>query len=65
MKLETVEDYNNELNDMDKTLTEMEEYIKKHPERLGYAGNYKTLKYIYEIYSQDKIDFVNELNDMD
>lgn len=43
----------------------MEEYIKKHPQRLGYAGNYKTLKYIYEIYDQDKIDFINELNDMD
>lgn len=65
MRLETLEDYNNELNDMKKTLNEMEEYIKKHPERLGYAGNYETLKYIYEIYLENKINFINDLNDMD
>lgn len=65
MKLETLEDYNNELNDIQKTLAEMEEYIKKHPERLGYAGNYETLKHIYEIYLKDKINFINDLNDMD
>lgn len=50
MKLKTLEDYNNELNDMQKTLAEMEEYIRKHPERLGYAGNYETLNHIYKIY---------------
>lgn len=60
MKLETLEDYNNELNDIQKTLYEMEEYIKKHPERLGYAGNYETLKYVYEIYLTDKISFIND-----
>lgn len=65
MRLKTLEDYNNELNDMKKTLNEMEEYIKKHPEKLGYAGNYETLKYIYGIYLENKISFINDLNDMD
>lgn len=65
MRLKTLEDYNNELNDMKKTLNEMEEYIKKHPEKLGYAGNYETLKYIYGIYLKNKISFINDLNDMD
>ena len=44
MKFETLEDYDIELTSMKQTLTEMEDYIQEHPERLGYAGNYQTLQ---------------------
>lgn len=64
IKLETLEDYDRELTSMEKTLTEMEEFIKEHPERLGYAGNYETLKYIYGIIVQERADYVNELSDI-
>lgn len=64
MKFKTLEDYDTELVSIKKSLNEMEEYIKEHPERLGYAGNRKTLKYIYDIYIQNRIDFVRELNDI-
>lgn len=58
-KFETLEDYDRELANMKQSLDEMDEYIKEHPERLGYAENRKTLKYIYDIYVQNRIDFIN------
>lgn len=64
LKLETLEDYDRELTKIKNLLARMESHIEKHPERLGYAGNYKTLKYIYDIYVKNRIDFVNELNDI-
>lgn len=62
MKLETLEDFDRELEDMEKSLAEMEEYIEKHPERLGTQGNYETYKYVYNVFKNDKQDFIKDLN---
>ena len=64
MLLKTLEDYDRELSKMENTLTRMEKYIEKHPEKLGYAGNYETLKYIYNIYKQERTEFVEDLTDI-
>ena len=64
MKFETLEDYDIELTSMKQTLAEMEDYIQEHPERLGYAGNYQTLKYVFEIYLQNRNEFIEELNEI-
>ena len=54
VKLVNLEDYDRELNSMKNTLRKMEAYIEEHPERLGYAGNYKTLKIVHDIISQER-----------
>ena len=64
IKLETLEDYDREITSMKQTLTEMEAYIKEHPERLGYAGNYETYKYVYNIIVQERAEYVEELSDI-
>ncbi len=64
IKLETLEDYDRELTKMENLLTKMESYIEEHPERLGYAGNYETLKYVYGIIVQERAEYVQELSDI-
>lgn len=64
MKLTSLEDYDKELIDMEESLAEMEEYIKEHPERLGYAGNYETYKYVYNIFKNDKLEFIAQLTEI-
>lgn len=63
VKLVNLEDYDRELNSMKNTLRKMEAYIEEHPERLGYAGNYKTLKIVHDIISQEREEYVQELTD--
>ena len=62
MKYKTLEKYDKELKEMEETLTEMEEYIEKHPEKFGTKGNYETYKYVYNIFKDDKTDFINQTN---
>ena len=64
IKLKNLEDYDRELTKMENLLTEMEDYIEEHPERHGYAGNYKTLKIVYGIIVQERAEYVNELSDI-
>ncbi|WP_295602208.1 hypothetical protein [uncultured Methanobrevibacter sp.] len=64
IKLVTLEDYDREITKMENLLTKMEAYIKEHPERLGYAGNYKTLKIVYDIIFQEREEYVHELTDI-
>ena len=65
MLFKTIEEFNKELNEMQIEIDDTEEYLKKHPNEYGTLGNFKTMQELYEIFKQDKIDFVNELNDMD
>lgn len=62
MLFTTIERYNKELEDMKIELKETKEYLENHPEKLGTRGNYNTLKYLYNLFNQDKIDFIKEMN---
>lgn len=64
IKLITLEDYDKELTSMKQTLTEMDAFIKEHPERLGYAGNRKTLKIVHDIIANEREEYVRELSDI-
>lgn len=62
MVFDTLEDYDKELNEMETDLSEMEAYLQKHPDKFGTQGNYETYKYVYDIYKNDKIRFIEEIN---
>lgn len=62
MLFTTIERYNKELEDMKLELKETKEYLENHPEKHGTRGNYNTLKYLYNLFNQDKIDFIKEMN---
>lgn len=47
---------------METDLSEMEAYLQKHPDKFGTQGNYETYKYVYDIYKNDKIRFIEEIN---
>lgn len=64
MRYETLEEYNEELNEMESSLAEMEEYLEEHPEKFGTRGNYETYKYVYNIYKNEKMEFLNEINEI-
>ena len=63
MIFSTIERYNEELKDMQQELDETNEYLKKHPEKHGTKGNYETLKYLYGLFSEDRINFIKDTND--
>lgn len=58
----TIEEYDKELKDMELELKETEEYLKNHPEKQGTKGNYETMKYLYNLISQNRIEFIKEIN---
>ena len=62
MKFKTLEDYDDYLNGLQKDLEKISKYLKEHPESLGTKGNYETLEHIYNIYSNNKLEFIQELN---
>ena len=64
MVFETLEDYNAELRKIRVLLNEMEEYMKTHPEKIGYANNYKTLKHVYNLIECEKSDFIKKINEI-
>ncbi len=64
MLFRTIEEYDKELKEMEIEIEDIKEYLKKHPEQYGTLGNFKTMKELYEIFKQDKIDFIQDVNDM-
>ena len=62
MKYRTLEKYDKELKSMEKTMHEMETFIAEHPNEIGTQGNYETYKYVYNIFKEDKIDFIKQTN---
>nr|WP_295001734.1 hypothetical protein [uncultured Methanobrevibacter sp.] len=64
IKLITLEDYDREITKMENLLVKMDAFIKEHPERLGYAGNRKTLKIVHDIIVQEREEYVRELSDI-
>lgn len=65
MTFNTLESFDKELSDMEKTLKEMEEYLIDHPEKQGTQGNYETLKYVYNIFKNDKKRFIENISEID
>ena len=64
IKLITLEDYDREKTKMENLLVKMDAFIKEHPERLGYAGNRKTLKIVHDIIANEREEYVRELSDI-
>ena len=64
MKFKTLEDYDNYLSGIQKDLDEMAEYLKEHPEKLGTRGNYETLKDFHEIFANNRLEFIQELSEI-
>lgn len=64
MKFETIEDYDDYLNGIQKDLDEIGKYLKEHPESLGTKGNYETLESLYDIYTNNKLEFIQKLNEI-
>ena len=64
MKLKTIEDYDNYLNELETDLKDIEDYLKGHPEKQGTRGNYETLKYLYDIYENNRKKFIQNLNEI-
>ena len=62
MKERTLENYDKELRDLETLFVEIEEYLKEHPESQGTAGNYETLKYVYNIHKENREKFICNVN---
>ena len=59
MLFNTIEEYNNDLNDIESRLHSMEERMKQYPERKGIAINYNSFKQLHDIGENTKVHFNN------
>lgn len=64
MKFETIEDYDKYLAELEEDLNDMDKYLTEHPEKLGTRGNYETLQYLYSIYKNNKIKFIQDISEI-
>ncbi|MBQ7927425.1 MAG: hypothetical protein IJ287_01570 [Methanobrevibacter sp.] len=64
MKFKTIEEYDNYLNEIKQDLEEIAEYLKEHPESQGTKGNYETIKHIFDIYNNNRYNFIQKLNEI-
>ena len=64
MKFETIEDYDNYLDELEKELKDIDDYLKQHPEKQGTRGNYETMEYVYEIYKINRLKFIPRINEI-
>lgn len=62
MEFKTIEEYNEDVKDMEENLKKMEELIEKHSDKEGLQGNYETYKYAYDILKKDRIRFIDNIN---
>ena len=58
MIFNTIEEYDNELNEMHFRLKGMKERMKQHPERTCIELNYNSFKQLYDIISKDREDYL-------
>ena len=63
MLFNTIEEYNNDLNDIESRLHSMEERMKQYPERKGIAINYNSFKQLHDIILKDREDYVKMLGE--
>lgn len=60
----TLEEYNKELAYMEKMLSRMEKRIQENSNEIGTQGNYNSMKYLYNHFSEDKQDFISMMNEI-
>ena len=46
MKFKTIEEYDNNINDLNKKLRKFKKYVDEHHEKIGVQGNYKAIKHV-------------------
>jgi hypothetical protein len=63
MLFNTIEEYNNDLNDIESRLHSMEERMKQYTERKGIAINYNSFKQLHDIILKDREDYVKMLGE--
>ncbi len=62
MGFKTIEEYNEDVKDMEENLKKMEELIEKHSDKKCLQGNYETYKYAYDILKKDRMRFIDTVN---
>lgn len=60
MIFNTIEEYDNELNEIKSRLDDMEDSLEKYPERIWNKGNRDALQNLYDIISKDREDFIKK-----
>ena len=63
MMFNTIEEYDNELTEINARLVNMEERMEKYPDRHWIKGNYNALKQIYDIILKDCEKFLDIMGD--
>jgi len=62
MKLNSIEDYNHEIEKLDGEIEEIAKYVKKFPEKQGVKGNLEILQFIQKELI-DQREMLRKLND--
>lgn len=60
MKLETLDDFNREIRELEKEIDSIEKYIEESPEKQGVKGNLETLYYVYNELLERKKSFLKK-----
>ena len=63
MLFNTIEEYDNDLNDIESRLHSMEERMKQYPERKGIAINYNSFKQLHDIILKDREDYLKMIGE--
>lgn len=63
MMFNTIEEYDDELNEIKSRLEDMEERMEKYPERIWNKGNHDSLQNVYDIISKDREDYLRMMEE--
>lgn len=63
MLFNTIDEYDNELTDIESRLRGMEERMKQYPERRGISINYYSIKQLQDIILKDREDHVKMIGE--
>lgn len=63
MFFNTIEEYNNELNNIKSRMDDMEMRMKKYPERTWISGNYRGFEELYKIILEDRNRFLEMMDE--
>ena len=63
MMFKNIEEYDEELNELNARLISMEERMVKYPDRHWIKGNYNALKQIHAIILKDREEFLDMMSD--
>ena len=63
MKLKTLNDYDNEIKDVESNIKELEKYVEEHPEKQGVKGNLETLYHVHGELIERRKFFIKKVED--